>query len=104
MLSMPWKLGFAAGYCTLKTRWTSDYIVLTQEFLSHMLGVQRTSVSLSAHTLQKIGLIQYTRGKIKILNRGAIEECACECYAVIREFIDKTLPHQTRKSTPSAPD
>jgi CRP-like cAMP-binding protein len=44
-------------------------VPLTQEFLSHMLGAQRTSVSLAAHALQKAGLIQYSRGKIKILDR-----------------------------------
>jgi CRP-like cAMP-binding protein len=58
----------------------SDLVQLTQEFLSHMIGVQRTTVSLCAHTLQKSGLIQYSRGKIKILDRKGIEECACECY------------------------
>jgi CRP-like cAMP-binding protein len=66
----------------------SDQISLTQEFLSHMLGVQRSSVSLCAHALQKSGLIEYRRGKIKIVDRDGIEECACECYAAIRERID----------------
>lgn len=67
----------------------SDNIALTQEFLSHMLGVQRSSVSLSAHSLQKSGLIEYSRGKIKIINRIGLEECACECYSAIRERIDE---------------
>jgi CRP-like cAMP-binding protein len=66
----------------------SEQVPLTQEFLSHMLGVRRTSVSLSAHALQKSGLIQYVRGKITINNRKGLEECACECYAAIRERID----------------
>ena len=66
----------------------SEQVPLTQEFLSHMLGVQRSSVSLCAHALQKSGLIQYVRGKIKILNRKGLEECACECYVAIRERID----------------
>jgi CRP-like cAMP-binding protein len=66
----------------------SDQIALTQEFLSHMLGVQRSSVSLCAHTLQNSGLIEYRRGKIKIVDRKGLEECACECYAAIRERID----------------
>jgi hypothetical protein len=64
---------------------------LTQEFLSHMLGVRRTSVTLVAHTLQKSGLIRYTRGKIEILDRPGVEECACECYEVLRSEIDKAL-------------
>ena len=57
----------------------SDTIELTQNFLAHMLGVQRSSVSLTANGLQKAGLIQYSRGKIKILDRKCVEECACEC-------------------------
>jgi CRP-like cAMP-binding protein len=71
---------------------SSEHIPLTQEFLSHMLGVQRTSVSLCAHTLQKSGLIEYRRGKIKILDRKGLEECACECYSVIRERINRVIP------------
>jgi CRP-like cAMP-binding protein len=60
-----------------------DSINLTQEFFAHMLGVQRSSVSLSALALQKAGLIKYSRGKITILDRKGIEECACECYDVV---------------------
>ena len=67
-------------------------IELTQEFLSHMLGVRRTSVSLAAHSLQESGLIQYARGKIKIVDREGLEECACECYAAIRQRIDSAIP------------
>jgi CRP-like cAMP-binding protein len=70
----------------------SSVIELTQEFLSHMLGVQRTSVSLCAHALQEAGLIEYSRGRITILDRAGIEECACECYAVIRGATDKAIP------------
>jgi CRP-like cAMP-binding protein len=70
----------------------SDVVTLTQEFLSHMLGVQRTSVSLSAHKLQNAGLIRYARGQITILDRDGLEETSCECYRVIREQIDKAVP------------
>jgi CRP-like cAMP-binding protein len=70
----------------------SDIVPLTQEFLSHMLGVQRTSVSLSAHTLQKAGLVRYSRGIITILDREGLKETACECYEVVREYIDKAVP------------
>ncbi len=70
----------------------SNRVNLTQEFLSHMLGCQRTSLTLAAHALQKSGLIRYTRGKIEILDRPAIEECACECYGVLRREIDKAVP------------
>jgi CRP-like cAMP-binding protein len=70
----------------------TDIVPLTQEFLSHMLGVRRTSVSLCAHALQKTGLIQYSRGKIKILDRDGLQECACECYEAVREHINKAVP------------
>ncbi len=73
-----------------------DQIELTHEFLSHMLGVQRSSVSLCAHTLQESGLIRYSRGRITILNRKGIEECACECYSVIRQLIDSVFPAKQR--------
>jgi CRP-like cAMP-binding protein len=61
----------------------SNVLNLTQEFLSNMLGVQRTSVSITAHALQQQGLIRYRRGHIQILNRPRIEECACECYSAL---------------------
>jgi CRP-like cAMP-binding protein len=70
----------------------TDLVLLTQDFLSHMLGVRRTSVSLSAHALQAAGLVRYSRGKIKIINREGLKESACECYEVIREHIDRALP------------
>jgi len=70
----------------------SDYIPLTQEFLAHMLGVRRTSVSMCAHALQQSGLIKYARGRIKLIDRTGLEECACECYSAIREHIDSVLP------------
>src|SRR5262249_16088999 len=64
---------------------------LTQEFLSHMLGVRRNTVSVEAHALQEAGLTRYTRGNIKILNRDGLEDCACECYSVIRAETDKMM-------------
>jgi len=70
----------------------SDIVPLTQEFLSHMLGVRRTSVSLCAHALQKAGLIRYSRGEIKIVKRNGLKESACECYEVVRDHIDKAIP------------
>jgi CRP-like cAMP-binding protein len=70
----------------------SQVIELTQEFLAHMLGVQRTSVTLSAHKLQDAGLIEYARGRITIRDRAGVEECACECHAVIKAETDRVIP------------
>jgi CRP-like cAMP-binding protein len=69
----------------------SAVIELTQEFLSHMLGVQRSSVSVSAHGLQAAGLIRYSRGRIEIRDRAGLEDAACECYAAIIEQSRKAL-------------
>jgi CRP-like cAMP-binding protein len=69
----------------------TNSFLLTQEFLSHMLGVRRTSVSMEAHGLQQAGLVRYSRGHIEILNRDGLEDCACECYAAIRTETDKLM-------------
>jgi CRP-like cAMP-binding protein len=63
----------------------TDTLHLTQEFLSHMLGVTRTSVTTVAVSLQKSGLIGYSRGKITILDRRGLEAASCGCYRVVRE-------------------
>jgi CRP-like cAMP-binding protein len=64
----------------------SNKFYLTQEFLSEMLGIRRTSVSAAAGSLQKSGLIAYRRGNIQVLNRKGLEEAACECYPVVRDL------------------
>jgi CRP-like cAMP-binding protein len=69
-----------------------DVLNLTQELLSHMLGVRRTSVSGSANKLQEEGLITYKRGVIRILDRKGLEKAACECYASVRGAIADAMP------------
>jgi CRP-like cAMP-binding protein len=64
----------------------SDELPLTQEFLAHMLGANRSTVTLTAIALQKLGLITYSRGHIKILAQGDLESAACDCY---RHFMDE---------------
>ncbi len=70
----------------------SDEFRLTQEFLSHMLGVRREAVTIAAHRLQDNEIVIYSRGEIKILDRKRLEAAACECYAIIRDELD----HHTR--------
>src|SRR5262245_49098802 len=65
---------------------------LTQELLSHMLGVRRTTVTVTARLLQHQGLIEYARGSIKIRNRPGLEATACECYATLRRRARGALP------------
>ncbi|TAF08632.1 MAG: Crp/Fnr family transcriptional regulator [Nostocales cyanobacterium] len=69
---------------TVSDRLQLDEFPLTQEFISHMLGVRRAGVTVAAHTLSKAGMINYHRGHIQILNREALETTACECYRVIK--------------------
>ena len=56
---------------------------LTQEFLSQMLGTRRASVTVAAGTLQKAGMIQYSRGSVTILDRPKLEAAACACYGLV---------------------
>jgi len=63
----------------------------THEFLSHMLGANRKSVTLAAQSLQAAGLISYHRGKIQVLDRTGLERTACECYAIVRKRFDAFL-------------
>ena len=62
----------------------SDTITLTQEFLSEMLGVRRTSVTNVASKLQSAGIIGYSRGTIRIIDRHGLEEASCECFETLQ--------------------
>jgi CRP-like cAMP-binding protein len=73
-------------------RLPDDDIVMTQELIAHMLGVRRESVTEAAFTLQKLGLIHYTRGHITVLDRAGLERRACECYAAVHKEYDRLLP------------
>jgi len=73
-----------------------DTLYLTQEFLSHMLGVRRTSVSGSANKIQEEGLIAYRRGVIRIIDRKRLESRACECHSTIRATTADLLAHADR--------
>jgi CRP-like cAMP-binding protein len=64
----------------------SDSLPITHDLLSQMLGSGRPSVTVAAGALQRGRIIEYTRGMVKILNRKALENAACECYAVIRRI------------------
>lgn len=74
-----------------RDRARSDTLQLTQEFLSYMLGVPRTSVTAIAGKLQRNGLIRCSRGKIQILDPQGLAEASCECYKVVRRQISNFL-------------
>lgn len=64
----------------------SHTLPLTQEFLGEMLGTRRSTVTVSAGTLQRAGLIEYRRGHVRILDRDSLEEAACECYRIVQRL------------------
>lgn len=64
---------------------------LTQENISHALGVPRTAITMAAGALQRAGLIRYSRGNIAILNRPALEENSCECYRILHDELQQFL-------------
>ena len=70
-------------------------LVMTQELIANMLGVRREGVTEGASKLQKAGLITYTRGRIKVLDRPGLEKRVCECYAVVKKEYDRLLPEKT---------
>jgi CRP-like cAMP-binding protein len=76
-----------------RDRWGSDELPLTHEFLSEMLGVQRSTVSAITRTLHEAGLINQSRGVITIIDRRGLEETSCECYEVIRRKFAQLLPN-----------
>jgi CRP-like cAMP-binding protein len=68
-----------------------DELDLTQEFIAQMLGVRRATVTVVAGFLQRTGLIKYSRGRITIVDRTALEAGACECYGIIKRDIEQLL-------------
>jgi CRP-like cAMP-binding protein len=67
-------------------RLDSGIVPITHDFLATMLGTDRPSVTVAAGMLQREGLIEYTRGFVRILNRKKLESFACECYALIKQY------------------
>jgi CRP-like cAMP-binding protein len=75
-------------------RLQTNELVMTQELIANMLGVRREGVTEAAGHLQAAGLIQYSRGHIKVLDRPGLEKRVCECYAVVKREYDRLLPYR----------
>ena len=73
-------------------RLEGNELVMTQELIANMLGVRREGVTDAAGRLQRLGVIEYHRGHIQVLNRPKLESLTCECYAVVRKESDRLLP------------
>lgn len=68
----------------MQDRVGSPIIALTHEYLSIMLGVQRTTVTAAAQALKASGTVAYARGRIEVLDRAGLEHISCECYRATR--------------------
>jgi CRP-like cAMP-binding protein len=73
-------------------RANSNLVTCTQETIANMLGVRRERMAKAANNLQKIGLIQYSRGKIKLIDRLMLEQHTCECYATVKSVYSRLSP------------
>ncbi len=76
---------------TAADRTESESILITQEFLAQMLGSRRSTVTVAAGELQRQGLIDYSRGRVRIVNRPGLETASCECYHVVRVAYEQLI-------------
>lgn len=73
-------------------RLSGDELNMTQELIANMLGVRREGVTEAARKLHKLGVIEYKRGHIRVLDRPKLERVSCECYAVVEKECHRLLP------------
>ena len=73
-------------------RLNSNELLMTQQLIADMLGVSRGGVTEAAGKLQAAGIIDYSRGRITVIDRLALEDAVCECYDVVRREYDRLLP------------
>ena len=84
---------FAKWLLRYHDRIEGDEMRLTQEFLGSMLGAQRSTVNEAAQQLQRVGALRYSRGRLTIRDRTALERSACECYRVHASVLDHKVAH-----------
>jgi CRP-like cAMP-binding protein len=77
----------------------SSKLQMTQELIATFLGVRREGVSDAASRLKGAGLIQYSRGRINVLDRAGIEALSCECYAVVRRECERLFAPESHQRT-----
>lgn len=89
----------------LHCRSGSEPLLVTHEMLARMLGARRSSVTVAATEMQDQGLIEYRRGKLRIVDSARLEEAACECFALVEEAYAHMLrAYQAAGSTAGCPD
>lgn len=87
----PVEARMARWMLTACDRMQTDSLLLTQEFLAQMLGSRRSTVTVAAGELQRIGLINYTRGRVRVVDRAGLEARTCECYSIVRSVYDRLI-------------
>jgi CRP-like cAMP-binding protein len=70
-------------------RLQTNELVMTHDMIANMLGTRREGVTVAAGKLQDAGLINYYRGRIKIIDRARLETMVCECYKVVKDEFDR---------------
>ncbi|MDO9617996.1 MAG: Crp/Fnr family transcriptional regulator [Pseudomonas sp.] len=75
-------------------RLSGSQLAMTQELIANMLGVRREGVTEAAGKLHRLGVIDYSRGLITVLDRDKLERLSCECYAVVKRETDRLLPYK----------
>ena len=79
---------FARWILICSDRAKEDVLALSQEFLADMLGSARPTVTATARILKQKGLITYSRGTLRILDKKGLEKQACECYQVVKTHLE----------------
>lgn len=85
-------------------RLNDNCMIMTQSLIADMLGVRRESVTEAAFNLQKLGVISYSRGLIKVLDRSKLEELSCECYQVVRNETELLLDYPPQRQVITKPE
>jgi CRP-like cAMP-binding protein len=76
-------------------RLEADELNLTQEAIANLLGVRREGITEAAGRLQEAGLIRYSRGNIRVLDRKGLEQRSCECYRAVESEYDRLLDRRS---------
>jgi CRP-like cAMP-binding protein len=83
-------------------RLPSNELTMTHELIANMLGVRREGVTAAVGKLQRVGVIDHSRGHITVLDRPALERLSCECYAVVKRETDRLLTYPRIEPVPAS--
>jgi CRP-like cAMP-binding protein len=98
----PLEKRFCRWLLLLRDRAPSDQLVMTQEFIAHLLGGRRETVTVAAGRLQDAGMIRYARGRITIVDRIGLEKSVCECYLALKAECDRIfIPDGAERRQPA---